>query len=563
MAEIPQQPNSCDAIIVGAGIAGMYAVHRLRGMGFTVRGFERGDGVGGTWYWNRYPGARCDVESLDYSFSFSSELEQEWEWTERYPTQPELLRYFNHVADRFDIRRHFTFGTAVTSATYDEDAKQWIVATDQGDRVTGSHLIAAVGCLSTINKPQFKGLDNFTGDWYHTASWPDEGVDFTGKRVAVIGTGSTGIQLIPQVAKQADQLYVLQRTPNFSVPARNRPLDDAFQRQWKEGYQDRRKANRVSAFGQDMPANDKSAVEVSLEDAHAEMSRRWEMGGGAALMLSFSDLLINQDANDIVAEWVRNQIRTTVKDPETAELLCPTNHPIGCKRICVDIDYFDTYNRDNVKLIDVRTAPIEEITESGIRLADGTEVEVDAIVFATGFDAVTGTFLKMNITGRGGETLKDKWADGPHTYLGLMVVGFPNLYLVTGPNSPSVLSNMMISVEQHIDWITDTMETLRERNVLEIEPTQAAEEVWTGHCQAVANATLLPKANSWWMGVNIPGKPAVLLPYAGGVGLYRQQCDRVRDNGYEGFALDGEAVPLSGEDGQGAAVATAMAAAGA
>jgi cyclohexanone monooxygenase len=563
MADGQQHLERCDAIVVGAGIAGMYAVYRLVGKGFTVRAFERGDGVGGTWYWNRYPGARCDVESLDYSFSFSSELEQEWEWTERYPTQPELLRYFNHVADRFDIRRHFTFETTVESASYDEEAKQWVVTTDHGDRVIASHLIAAVGCLSTRKQPgtDFEGLDTFAGDWYHTAAWPETGVDFTNKRVVVVGTGSTGIQMIPQVAKQAEHLYVLQRTPNFSVPAQNYPLEPKFQRDWKDNYQNRRKANRVSAFGQDMPANDKSALEISLDAAHAEMDRRWELGGGAALMLAFTDLLTNQQANDIVAEYVRDKIRATVKDPETAEMLCPTNHPIGCKRICVDIDYFETYNRDNVELIDVRKAPIEEITESGIRLADSTEVDVDVIVFAIGFDAVTGTFLDMNITGRGGLPLAEKWADGPHTYLGLMVVGFPNLYLVTGPNSPSVLSNMMISVEQHIDWIVEVMDTLRDRGVQEFEPTQEAEEVWTAHCHAVAAATLLPKANSWWMGANVPGKPAVLLPYAGGVGLYRQQCDRVREDGYEGFAFDGEAVPLSGE--QGAAVATAMEAASA
>jgi cation diffusion facilitator CzcD-associated flavoprotein CzcO len=545
MAEVT---DTYDAVIVGAGIAGMYGVWKLRGEGFRVRAFERGDGVGGTWYWNRYPGARCDVDSVDYSFSFDEELEQEWDWTERYPTQPELLRYFNHVADRFDLRRDIQLNTTVTSASYDEARARWIITTDDGRTTAARFLITASGCLSLVNRPDFPGLEDFTGDWYHTARWPEEDVDLTGKRVGIIGTGSTGIQLIPQLARQADHLTVFQRTPNFSVPARNAPLDPAEAAAVKANYRKIRKDNRESAFGQMRVANDQSALEVTPAEVKAEMDARWEVGGGPAVMLCFTDVLVDDRANEIVADYVRDQIRATVKDPETAERLCPTNHPIGCKRICVDIDYFETYNRDNVDLVDVREAPIEAITETGIRLEDGREFTLDVIVFATGFDAMTGTLFEMNITGRDGQRLQDKWSEGPRTYLGLSTSGFPNLFMVTGPGSPSVLSNMMVSVEQHIDWITGALVHAREQGVDVVEAAPAAEERWSAHVANVANATLFPKANSWYMGRNIPGKPRVMSPYVGGVGLYREQCRRVAEHGYEGFAFDGDEVPVTHAD---------------
>jgi cation diffusion facilitator CzcD-associated flavoprotein CzcO len=541
-------PRDFDAIVVGAGLAGLYAIYRLREYGFTACGFERADSVGGTWYWNRYPGARCDVDSMDYSYSFSPELEQEWVWTERYPTQPELLRYIEHVADRFDLRGEFRFNTVVTTATFDENDNRWIVTTDRAERFSAQYLITAAGCLSIPNRPDFNGLEKFNGDWYHTAAWPHGGVDFTGRRVGVIGTGSTGIQVIPQIAKHASHVQVFQRTPNFSVPARNAPLDPEFQRGLKARYPELRQAARESGFGQPVEPNPKSALEVSAEEQKAEMDWRWAYGGGGTLLLAFVDLLSNRDSNEVAAEYVRSKIRETVTDPETAELLCPTDHPIGTKRICVDIDYYETYNRSNVGLVDIRKAPIEEISPSGIRLADGREFELDALVFATGFDAVTGPLFQMNIRGRSALPLQEKWADGPVTYLGLTTVGFPNLFMITGPNSPSVLSNMVVSIEQHVEWITEVMSYLRDRDVGVFEPTAEAEEAWTEHCLEVANSTLFPRANSWYMGRNIPGKPAVLLPYVGGVGFYREQCNKVKDNGYEGFAMDGRRVPLMSSD---------------
>ena len=540
--------NSYDVIIVGAGIAGMYGVYKLRGEGFTVRAFERGDGVGGTWYWNRYPGARCDVDSVDYSFSFDEELEQEWDWTERYPTQPELLKYFNHVATRHDLRRDIQLNTTVTAVTYNEAENNWAVSTDDGQTHTAKFVITAAGCLSIVNRPDFPGLDSFQGDWYHTARWPEGDVDLTGKRVGIIGTGSTGIQLIPQLAERADHLTVFQRTPNFSVPARNAPLDPTAAADVKANYRQIRKDNRESAFGQAREANDKSALEVTSEQVKAEMDGRWAVGGGPAVMLCFTDVLTDERANAIVAEYVRDQIREIVNDPDTAAALCPHNHPIGCKRICVDIDYFETYNRDNVDLVDVREAPIQRITKTGIELTDGRSFDLDVIVFATGFDAMTGPLFEMNIAGRDGLRLKDKWADGPRTYLGLSTVGFPNLFTVTGPGSPSVLSNMMVSVEQHIDWITDALVHIREHDNAVMEATPAAEDRWTEHVGAVANATLFPKANSWYMGANIPGKPRVMTPYIGGVGTYREQCRRVQEHGYEGFAIDGHEKPITHTD---------------
>jgi cyclohexanone monooxygenase len=530
-----QPASNFDAVIVGAGFSGLYMLHRLRKLGMSVKVYEAGSGLGGTWFWNRYPGARCDVESMEYSYSFSDDLQQEWEWTERYPTQPEILRYLNHVADRFDLRRDIQFNTRVTSAIFDEATNRWTVQTEGGEVVTGQYCIMATGCLSTAQVPSYPGLENFKGKWYHTGHWPHEGVDFTGQRVAVIGTGSSAIQSIPVIAQQASQLFVFQRTPNFSIPAWNVPLDPESARQLKANYADFRRQARESGFGLVVPVNEKSALEVTPEERQQEYEARWNRGG-LAFMTAFSDLIINKDANDTAAEFFRAKIREIVKDPEVAETLMPKDYPIATKRLCVDINYYDTYNRDNVSLIDLRKTPIVEITENGVRTGEA-EYEVDAIVFATGFDAMTGTLLKLDIRGKDGQKLRDKWAEGPRTYLGLTVAGFPNLFTITGPGSPSVMSNMVVSIEQHVDWITDCINYMRDHHLDRIEATQEAEDGWVDHVNEVANYTLFPQANSWYMGANIPGKPRIFMPYIGGVWVYRQKCDEVAAKGYEGFSL--------------------------
>ena len=524
-----------DAVIVGAGFAGLYMLYRLRALGLSARVYEAGNGVGGTWFWNRYPGARCDVESMDYSYSFSPELEQEWTWTERYPTQPEILRYINHVADRFDLRRDIQLETRVTSARYDEATNRWTVKTDRGDEVTAQFIILATGCLSAARVPDFAGKDSFQGPTYHTGHWPHEGVDFTGKRVGIIGTGSSGIQSIPVIAAQAEHLHVFQRTPNFSVPARNAPLAASVQERTKATYPEHRKRSRESAGGIFYPLNEKAALEASREERTREYEARWELGGFPFLG-SFTDLMISRESNDTAAEFVRARIRAAVKDRDVAEALSPRDHPLGTKRICVDTDYYTTFNRENVTLVDLKKSPLVEITPRGIRTQD-REYELDAIVFATGFDAMTGALFNIDLRGRSGAALKDKWAGGPRTYLGLMTAGFPNLFTITGPGSPSVLSNMMVSIEQHVEWISACVGFLRERGLERIEPTLEAEDAWVAHVNEVADYTLYPTASSWYMGANIPGKPRVFMPYVGGVGAYRIKCDEVAAKGYEGFAL--------------------------
>jgi cation diffusion facilitator CzcD-associated flavoprotein CzcO/acetyl esterase/lipase len=531
-----------DAIVVGAGFAGLYALHRLRGMGLRVRVLEQGAGIGGTWYWNRYPGVRCDIESLDYSYSFSEELEQEWEWTERYPTGPEILRYLNHVADRFDLRRDVQLNTRVVRAAYDEERSCWELRSAGGARYRASYCVMASGCLSSMHRPELDGLEEFEGDCYHTARWPAD-VALAGKRVGVIGTGSTGIQLVPQLARQAAHLHVFQRTANFSMPARNAPLDAEALRTAKAAYRERRRLARESLSGVPRSHPDaipqRSALAASAEEREAIYERGWAEGGIGGVTLAFNDITVNAEANATAAEFVRRKIRQIVADPATAEALCPTTHPIGTKRLCVDIDYYETYNRDNVTLVDVRSDPIERVTARGIKTA-AAEYELDAIVLATGFDAITGALLEIDIRGRGGRSLRDKWSDGPRTYLGLATAGFPNLFLVTGPGSPSVLSNMVCSIEQHVDWIADCVAHLREHQLDTIEATSEAEEAWVEHVGEVANATLFPRASSWYLGANIPGKPRVFMPYLGGVGAYRVRCEEVAANGYEGFALAGE-----------------------
>ena len=533
-----QSPVEYDVVVVGAGFAGLYSLHRLRELGFSVRVFEAADGVGGTWFWNCYPGARCDVESMEYSYSFSEELEQEWEWTEKYPSQPEILRYINHVADRFDLRRDIQLNTRVTTAEFDEDTNGWTVQTDDGARYSAQYCVMASGCLSAPKDPDFKGLASFTGDWYMTSCWPKEEIDFTGKRVGVIGTGSSAIQAIPVIAEQADLVTVFQRTPGFSVPAMNKPLDQEFQRQLKARYREHRIAARESMFGVPVAMPEKAAMEYTPEQQRADLEARWQAGGAAPFMLAFTDSLIDEQANQVVAEFVRDKIRATVKDQEVAELLCRQDYPLGTKRLCVDTGYFEVYNRDNVNLVDIRNAPIEEITPHGLRTG-GVEYEFDVIVFAIGFDAMTGALFDIDIHGTDGVALREQWADGPRTYLGLATAGFPNLFMITGPGSPSVLSNMIVSIEQHVDWIADCLTYMRERDLTRIEATQQAQNEWVQHVDEVGQTTLFPRANSWYVGANVPGKPRVFMPYVGGVGPYRETCNAVAEKGYEGFALAG------------------------
>jgi cyclohexanone monooxygenase len=537
-------PSVVDVVIVGAGFAGMYILHRLRGLGVSARVFEAGSGVGGTWYWNRYPGARCDVESMQYSYSFSPELEREWQWSELFASQPEILRYANHVADRFDLRRDIQFDTRVTEARFDRATHRWDVGTDRGDRVSARHCVMATGCLSTARMPDFAGMERFTGKTYHTGHWPQEGVDFTGQRVGVIGTGSSAIQAVPVIAQRAAQLTVFQRTPNFSIPSRNGPMSEAYAQTWKADYPALREKARHMRTGILNNPNNVSALEVSDEERRRIYEERWA-SGGTNFMAAFNDLIVSQQANDTAADFVRDRIRETVRNQAVAELLAPKNHPIGTKRICVDTDYYGTYNRDNVTLVDVRAKPITEITANGVRAGD-VEYAFDSIVFATGFDAMTGALLKIDIEADG-QALRDKWEAGPRTYLGLMTAGFPNMFMITGPGSPSVLSNMMVSIEQHVDWIADCVAYLRSHGLDCIEATPAAEDAWVAHGNEVANGTLYPLANSWYMGVNIPGKPQVFMPYIGGVGSYRQICDEIAAEGYRGFALSAQTAAIAAE----------------
>ena len=537
-----------DAIVVGAGFAGLYMCHRLRESGRRVRVYEAGTDVGGTWYWNRYPGARCDAESLAYSYSFSKELDDEWEWSERYATQPEILRYLGHVADRFDLRSDIRFETRVASATYEEVSNKWQVTTEAGNAAHAPFLIMATGCLSVPLTPDIPGLDDFAGARYQASQWPHEGVDFSGQRVGVIGTGSSGIQAIPVIAEQAEHVTVFQRTPNFSVPAHNQTLETNFVTGFKENYPEHRQLHRLgltSGFGdlEITPREFEPPLESAIGpdnvtfDAACESS--WDVGGAVFLRVA-SDILTNEEANQRVADFVHRKIRSTVTDQETAEALCPTSYPIGTKRICVDSDYYATYNRANVRLVDLQKTPLAKITESGVQIDDagGDEhVELDALVLATGFDAMTGALKRIDIRGVDGETLSDRWAAGPRAYLGLMVSHFPNLFTITGPGSPSVLSNMVVSIEQHVDLIMSCLAEMEQRGAAVVQATTEAEEGWVAHVNDVASATLLPKGGSWYLGANVPGKPRVFMPYAAGVGIYRQVCDQMIEAGWQGFSF--------------------------
>lgn len=522
-----------DVVVVGAGFAGMYMLHRLRALGFTARVFEAGGGVGGTWYWNRYPGARCDVESLEYSYQFSPELQQEWEWTERYAAQPEILRYANHVADRFDLRRDIQFNTRVLATTFDAAENRWTVETSDGRFTRAAFCVMATGCLSSANVPEIPGRASFRGRWYHTGQWPHEGVDFTGRRVGIIGTGSSAVQSIPIIARQSEHLYVFQRTPAYSVPAHNGPMDPEYQRAFKARYPELRVKAKQGRTGLLYPVNPVSALEVSEAERRREYSARWETGG-LGFMGAFNDLILNRRANDTAAEFVRSRIREIVKDPAVAEALCPET-VIGCKRLCVDTGYYETFNRPNVTLVDIHDSPIETITPAGLRVK-GREYTFDDLVFATGFDAMTGALNRIAIRGLGGRLLREKWAEGPRTYLGLATAGFPNLFIITGPGSPSVLSNMLPSIEQHVEWIADCLAYLRQKGMARIDATPQAEDEWVAHVNTVAENTLYPRCNSWYLGANIPGKPRVFMPYLG-YPAYQRKCEEVAAGGYTGFAL--------------------------
>ena len=489
--------------------------------------------MGGTWYWNRYPGARCDVESIEYSYSFDDDLQQEWEWTERYPAQPEILKYLDHVADRFDLRCDIVFNAKVAAATWDDAARRWLIQTDTGESVSAAYLVMATGCLSSANVPDIPGRDSFAGDTYHTGRWPHEGVDFTGKRVAVIGTGSSAVQSIPVIAQQAAELIVLQRTATYSVPARNRSLDPDELAAAKANYDDLRERQRASAAGFSAPPAEQSAMEVDDATRLKTYEQRWEQGG-LTFLGGFNDLILNPDSNESAADFVRGKIREIVTDPAVAEMLMPSQ-VIGCKRLCIDSGYYETFNLPHVRLVDISASGVEAITPSGVRAA-GEEFDVDAIVFATGFDAMTGALLNIDIRGRDGVVLRDAWSEGPKTYLGLATPSFPNMFMITGPGSPSVLTNMVVSIEHHVGWIGDCIEHLRDAGMATIEADVDAAENWVGYVNSVADLTLFPTCNSWYLGANVPGKPRVFMPLPG-FGPYAMQGAGIAANGYSGFTL--------------------------
>ena len=524
-----------DAIVTGAGFAGLYMLHRLRSIGLSAIVLESADDVGGTWYWNRYPGARCDIMTVDYSYSFDPELEAEWHWSEKYATQPEILRYLQHVAERYDLRRDIRFSTHVESARWNEETARWRIDTSGGP-IGCRFFIMASGCLSVPKTPDVPGIANFRGEVYHTSRWPHECVDFTGKRVAVIGTGSSGIQSIPLIAAQAQQLTVFQRTPNFSRPAKNGPVPRERLDRYYRDRAEYRKAAKRSLFGVPVALREKGALQVSAEERQTVYEDIWESGD--LVPSYFGDFLTNAESNETLCDFVRGKIRSIVKDPATAETLCPKDHYYGTKRPCLDTNYFQTFNLPHVRLVDLRATPIDSITAVGIDTT-AESFEFDAIVFATGFDAMTGAIVGVDIRGRDGITLAGKWSEGPKNYLGLMSAGFPNLFTITGPGSPSVLSNMATSIEQHVEWVSTCLGYMRDQELETIDPSPAAEAGWMQHVNDCANITLFPNAKSWYTGASVPGKPRVFLPYIGGVDTYRKICDEVVEQGYLGFAFRG------------------------
>jgi len=537
-----------DAVVIGAGFSGLYMLHRLREQGLDVRVYEKGDEVGGTWYWNRYPGARCDSESHIYCYSFDEALHEEWEWSERYPEQPEILEYLQWVADRLDLRRSIAFETEVTGATYDEETASWTVETADGERVRTRYFITAVGCLSKPYRPDFEGLDDYEGEWYHTARWPHEEVDFSDEHVGVIGTGSTGIQFISEVGGRAKHLTVFQRTPNYAVPARNRPLDADEYEDIRANYDDIWERARDSRLG--MPFDHDHQTDFGLSDAEIRetLEERWQQGGFRFLhAFEPGTVLSDPELNEFIAEFIREKIREQVDDPETAEKLVPTDHPYAAKRPPMDYDgYYETFNRDDVSLVDVNESPIERFTPDGIRTADA-DYDLDMVVFATGFDAMTGALLALDIEGRGGQTLEEKWEAGPHTYLGLGTNGFPNLFTITGPQSPSVLTNMPMAIEQHVEWIADCIEFMETEGYDRIEATEDAEAQWVQNTNMLAENMLFSEAKSWYRGANVPGKTQVFTPFPGGLDNYREICDRIARDEYDGFDLGRATAPTTAD----------------
>ncbi|WP_441232003.1 flavin-containing monooxygenase [Tardiphaga sp. 215_C5_N2_1] len=530
--------NSLDVMIVGAGFAGLYLIHELRSRGFNVRAFEAGDGVGGTWYWNRYPGARCDVESLQYSYSFSDRIQEEWQWTERYANQNEILSYLNYVADTLTLRSHVQLGTEIKAATFDENERRWTITTDGGETWNARFLVLACGTLTSVRLPDIPGLKDFRGSTLHTARWPSENIDFSGKRVGIIGTGSTAIQVIPEVAAAASLLTVFQRTPNFVVPSGAQYLDPDELAHWKAHYPKIRDESRWTRGGvYDPNRNDQSALQVGKRERDERYSAAWAKGG-VLFQFTFNDIQIDNEANKTAADFVRSQIRSIVHNPATADDLSPTDHPLSAKRLCVHSDYYATFNRPNVKLVNLRRNPIQRFTSSGAKCESLDEIPLDILILATGFDAMTGSLKAIDIRGRNDAALTEAWNAGPVTYLGLQVHGFPNMFLVTGPGSPSVLSNAVVSIEQHVGWIAKCLEDLRTAGKSMIEANLDAQRDWVDHVNAVADTTLFPHANSWYNGSNVPGKPRVFMPYVGGVGSYRKRCEEVAERDYEGFTLD-------------------------
>lgn len=525
-----------DAVVVGAGFSGLYLVKRLVDAGFSVLALEAAPGVGGTWYWNAYPGARCDVESFDYAYSFSRELEEEWDWSERYPSQAELLRYLDHVADRFDLRRDIAFDTRVIAADWDDVRKLWTVRCDVVEPVECRYFILAGGAISVPKPPEIEGIGNFRGECHHTGAWPHSPVEFAGKRVAVIGTGSSGVQTSTAIVDQVRQLTVFQRTPNFTAPIINYPLSAADMAEFRASSAERHERSRHSRQGIPYAMPTQSALEATPEEREAKFHEAWENSHLFALRLTYADVMTSEEANETVAEFVRGKIRELVRDPVLAEQLTPRTFPFAAKRPCIGKGYYEIFNRDNVRLVDLREEPIVRMTPGGIETSEG-EIPFDMVIFATGFDALTGAAGRIEITGKGGRTLKDKWSDGPQTYLGIGSSGFPNLFLVTGPGSPGPLTAMIKTIEQHVDWMVDCMAWMRERGLTAIEARPEEEAAWMEHVQQVADATLYPRANSWYVGANVPGKPRKFMPYLGGLGAYRQICAQVAESGYKGFEL--------------------------
>lgn len=521
--------------VVGAGFTGLYALHKLRDqMHVPVRVFEAAPDVGGTWYWNNYPGARCDIESVHYSYSFDEQLQQEWVWSEKFAAQPEILKYLNHVADRFDLRKDINFNVKVISVIWNEAEKYWTIRTNQGEEIKSRFVISGVGTLSVPKTPEFPGVEHFQGPTLVTGNWPKTPVDLKNKRVGIIGTGSTGIQLITEIAKEVGELYVFQRTPNYSTPLANAANDPEQDQKNKRKYQDIRHLSRHHFLG--VPYNEvqPSALAVSEQERLQVYEDRYQRGGFRLFIDSYQDILFDPKANETVSEFIRQKIHQRVHKPEVADLLAPKDYCYGTKRPPMESGYYEVYNQDNVHLVDVKHTPIERIDAKGIVVA-GQLYEVDILILATGFDAMTGPLFALGLQGKEQETLQNKWKDGPRTYLGHTINGFPNLFLVTGPQSPSVLYNMPLAIEDHVDLASGIIQHMIDHSLIEIDADAQAEEDWVNHANELAQASLLPNTDSWYMGANIPGKPRRCLVYLGGAPKYRQICDEMIQENYKGF----------------------------